>query len=101
MNMEDPCGDATEYKLLAAIYIKFLQFGVNYTNKDGLQAQTLVGYANAISNLFKLQGFRSPIDLSDPDDYGGTLIINHKREEYIAAQRYPLMSAIFTKLGRL
>ena len=54
MNVADPCGDDDEYKMLAAIYIKFLQFGVNYTNKDGLRAQTLTGYANAISNLFKL-----------------------------------------------
>ena len=53
MNLSDPCGDDTEYELLAAIYIKLLQFGVNYTNKDGLHAQTLGGYATAISNLFK------------------------------------------------
>ena len=44
MNLPDPCGDDAEYELLAAIYIKFLQFGVNYTNKDGLRAQTLGGY---------------------------------------------------------
>ena len=100
MNLSDPCGDDTEYELLAAIYIKFLQFGVNYTNKDGLRAQTLGGYATAISNLFKFRGFRTPIDTSDPNNYGGILIANHKKEEDIAAQRYPLTSAIFAELGK-
>ena len=100
MNVTDPCGDDTEYEYLAAIYIKFLQFGVNYTNKDGLPEQTLVGYANAILNLFKLRGFRPPIDLSDPNNYGGTLIVNHRREEDIAAQQYPLTSAIVAELGK-
>ncbi len=101
MNMPDPCGSDPGFERIVGIYIKFLQYGVNYTNKDGLRAQTLVGYANAIRTLFDLRGFRSPVDPSDPTNTGGILIINHKREEDIAAQRYPLTSAIFVELGRM
>ena len=34
MGIPDPCGSNQGYKQIVAIYIKFLQFGVNYTNKD-------------------------------------------------------------------
>ena len=54
MGIPDPCGGNRGYKRIEAIYIKFLQYGVNYTNKDGLRAATLVGYAKAIKNLFTL-----------------------------------------------
>ncbi len=50
----DPCGDNPGYEHMAAMYVKHLQFGVNYTNKDGLQAATLTGYAVAIGLLFGL-----------------------------------------------
>jgi hypothetical protein len=83
------------------IYIKFLQYGESYTNKDGLRAATLVGYAKAISILFTLRGFRSPVDPPDPNNAGGNTIMNHKREEDIAVQRYPLNSAILAKLGTM
>ena len=100
VHVADPCGDGFAYEQLTSIYIKFLQFGVNYTNKDGLRAQTLVGYAGAIGNLFRLRGFCPPIDTSDPDNYGGTLKNNHRKEEDIAVQRYPLTAAIFAELGK-
>ena len=38
MGIPDPCGRNGGYKQIIAIYIKFLQYGVNYTNKDGLQS---------------------------------------------------------------
>ena len=82
-------------------YIGFLQYGVNYTNKDGLRAATLIGYAKAISTLFTLQGFTSPVNLSDPNNAAGIIIMNHKKEEDIAVQQYPLNSAILEKLGTL
>ncbi len=43
MNIPDPCGDNLGYKHIAAMYAKHLQFGVNYTNKEGLQAAILSG----------------------------------------------------------
>jgi len=70
-----------------AISIKFLQYGVNYMNKDGLRAATLIAYARAITNLFTLWGFQAPVDTSDPHNMGGIIITNHTREEDIAIQR--------------
>ena len=101
VGVKDPCGNEPGYKRIVGIYIRFLQYGVNYTNKDGLRAATLVGYAKAISILFTLQGFPSPVNPSDPNNAGGIIIMNHKREEDIAVQRYPLNSAILAKLGTM
>ena len=89
MDIPDPCGGYREYECSVAIYIKFLWYGVNYTNKDGLQAATLIGYAKAVLILFTLQGFPSPVDPSNPNNMGGIIITIHAREEYIAIQRYP------------
>ena len=68
------------------MYIKFLQYGVGYTSKDGLQAASLAGYAKAITNLFTLQGFPASVNPSDPNNMGGIIITNHAREEDIAIQ---------------
>ena len=54
MGISDPCGGYIGYKRTVAIYIKFLQYGVNYMNKDGLRSETLYGYVRAITNLFAL-----------------------------------------------
>jgi len=90
MDIKDPCRADPAYKRIVGVYFRFLQYWVNYTNKDGLRAATLVGYAKAISTLFKLQGLPSPINLSDPDNATRMLITNHKKEEDIAVQQYPL-----------
>ena len=87
MGIPDPCVSEPGYERIVGIYIKFLQYGVNYTNKDGLRATTLVGYAKAILILFTLRGFPSPVNLSDPNNTGGIIIMNHKREEDITVQR--------------
>ena len=55
MDIKDPCGNEPGWDLLVGTYIGFLQYGVNYTNKDGLQAATLAGYAKAVNKLFTLQ----------------------------------------------
>ena len=59
---------------------------------------SFVGYAKAISAFFTLRGFPSPVDLSDPNNAACIKITNHKQEEEIAEQRYPLNSAILAKL---
>jgi hypothetical protein len=61
----------------------------------------LAGYTKAISTLFTLRGFTSPVDLSDPNNAAGIIIMNHKKEEDIAVQHYPLNSAILAKLSTL
>ena len=101
MDLQDLCGDDPAYERIVGVYFRFLQYGVNYTNKDGLRATTLIGYGKAISTLFKLQGFLSPINLSDPDNATSMLITNHKKEEDIAVQQYPLNSAILAKLDTM
>ena len=82
-------------------YIGFLQYGVNYSNKDGLRAANLAGYAKAVNKLFTLQGFTAPVDLSDQENPAGCKIMNHQKEEDIAVQRYPLNLEILAKLATM
>ncbi len=87
MDLKDPCGNEPGWESLVGIYIGFLQYGVNYTNKDGLWAATLAGYTKAVNRLFTLQGFVAPVDLSNTENPAGMKIINHQKEEDIAVQR--------------
>jgi len=77
MDLKDPCGDEPGWESLIGVYIGFLQYGVNYTNKVGLRAATLAGYAKAFNKLFTLRGFAPPVNLSDPDNPAGVKITNH------------------------
>ena len=54
MDITDPCGNETGFDFLVGTYIGFLQYGVNYTNKDGLRAATLARYAKSVNRLFTL-----------------------------------------------
>jgi hypothetical protein len=101
MDIKDPCSDDPGMEFLVGTYIGFLQYGVNYTNKDGLWAATLAGYAKAVNKLFTLRGFTPPVDLSDPENWAGMKIMNHQKEEDIAVQRYPLNSEILAKLATM
>ena len=101
MDIKDPCGDEPGREFLVGTYIGFLQYGVNYTNKDGLRAATLAGYAKAVNTFFTLQGFPAPVDLHNPDNPAGCKIMNHQKEENIAVQRYPLNSEILAKLATM
>ena len=101
MDIKNPCEADPVYKRIVGVYFRFLQYGVNYTNKDGFRAATLTGYAKAISTLFTLRVFPSPIDFSDPDNATCMLIMNHKKEEDIAVQQYPLTSAILAQLDTM
>jgi hypothetical protein len=67
---------------------------------NGLRADTLRGYASAIGTLFTLRGFKPPVDISDPNNLGGIIITNRKREEDVAAQRSPLSNPIFAEIQR-
>ena len=86
MDLNNPYSDEPGWELLIGVYIGFLQYGFNYTNKDGLRAATLAGYAKAVNKLFTLRGFSPPVDLSDPDNPTGVKITNHQKEEDIAVQ---------------
>ena len=94
-NIQDPCGPEPGYIRIAAIYIMYCLHGCNCRNKYGLCPDTLQGYASAIGTLFMLQGFKPPVDISDPNNLGGIIITNRKREEDVATQKSPLLNPIF------
>jgi hypothetical protein len=62
----DPCGYHEGFMRIVAIYIKYVQCGVNYNNKQDLCSATVRGYAEVVNNLFKLRSFSPPADLSNP-----------------------------------
>jgi hypothetical protein len=43
----------------------------------------------------------SPVDPSGTNNIGGVIISNHRREENIAMQRYPLNLKILAELGKM
>jgi hypothetical protein len=67
-----------------AIYIKYIQCGVNYNIKQVLCSAKVRGYAKAVNNLFKLRSFSPPANLSDPNNMTAILLNNMLREEDIA-----------------
>ena len=81
-------------------YIMYCLHGCNCRNMNGLRADTLQGYASAIGTLFTLRGFKPPVDISDPNNLGGIIITNRKREEDVAVQQSPLSNPFFSELQR-
>jgi hypothetical protein len=94
----DPCGYYKGFIRILAIYIKCVQCGVNYNNKQVLWSATVQGYAEVVNNLFKLRCFISPTNLSNPNNMTAILLNNMLREEVIARQRAPLNNKIFPGL---
>ncbi len=81
-----------------AIYIKYVQCGNNYNNKQVLWSATVQEYAKAVNNLFKLRTFSPPANLSDPNNMTAILLNNMLWEEDIARQRAPIDNKIFAQL---
>ncbi len=81
-----------------AIYIKYVQYGINYNNKQVLSSAMVQGYAEAVNNLFKLRSFSPPADLSNRNNMTVILLNNMLWEEDVARQRAPLNNEIFAKL---
>jgi hypothetical protein len=94
----DPCGYYEGFIWIVAIYIKYLQCGINSNNKQVLCSATVQEYTKAVNNLFKLRSFSPPADLSDPNNMMAILLNNMLWEEDIARQRAPLNNKIFAKL---
>ncbi len=86
---------------IVAIYIKYVQCGVNYNNKQVLCSATVQGNAEAVSNLFKPRSFSPPADLSDLNNMVAILLNNMSWEEDIARQRALLDNKIFAKLRQM
>jgi hypothetical protein len=94
----DPCGYYEGFIRIVAIYIKYVQCGVNYNNKQVLWSAMVQGYAKAVINLFKLRSFSPPANLSDPNNMTAILLNNMLREEDIVRQRALLDNKIFAGL---
>jgi hypothetical protein len=98
LGITDPCGYYEGFIRIMAIYIKNIQCGINYNNKQVLWSVTVRGYAETVNNLFKLRSFSPPANLSDLNNMTAILLNNMLREEGIARQRAPLNNKIFAKL---
>jgi hypothetical protein len=81
-----------------AIYIKYIQCGINYNNKQVLRSAMVRGYAEAVNNLFKPRSFSPPTNLSNPNNMMAILLNNMLREGNIPRQRAPLENKFFAKL---
>jgi hypothetical protein len=98
VGIPDPSGYYEGFIRIVAIYIKYVQCGINYNNKQVLCFAMIPGYAKAVNNIFKLRSFSPPADLSDPNNMTAILVNNMLWEEDIARQRAPLNNKIFAKL---
>jgi hypothetical protein len=96
----DPCGYYEGFIRIVAIYIKYVQCGINYNNKQVLWSATVQGYAKVVNNRFKLRIFSPLADLSDPSNMTAILLNNMLQEEDIARQCAPLDNEIFAKLSQ-
>ncbi len=97
----DPCGYYEGFIRIVAIYIKYVQCGINYNNKQVLWSAMVRGYAKAVNDLFKLRSFSPPADSSDQNNMTVILLNNMLWEEDIARQRAPLDNEIFAELRQM
>ena len=81
LGIPDPCGSYPGYQRIVAIYIKYVQCGVNYKNIKFLCSAMVKGYTKLVNTLFKLHNFPIPADLSDPNNTIAILINNMLKEE--------------------
>ena len=101
LGIPDPCGSYLGYQRIVAIYIKYVQCGVNINNIKSIRPATVRGYAESVDTLFRLRNMPAPADLSDPNNMSAMLINNMLREEQIARQRAPLDNDIFAEIRRV
>jgi len=101
LGIPDPCGSYPGYQRIVAIYIKYVQCGININNIRTLRSATVRGYAESVNTLFRLRNMPPPANLSDPNNMSAILINNMLREEQIARQRAPLDNEIFAEICRV
>jgi hypothetical protein len=83
----EPCGYYEGFIRIVAIYIKYVQCGINYNNKQVLCSAMVQGYTKAVNNLFKLRRFSPPANLFDPNNMTAILLNNMLWENDISRQR--------------
>ena len=59
---KDPAGPASGWKVVLAIYVKYVMTRINYLNKRSFRSATCKGYALDTDELFTLRGYSSPVD---------------------------------------
>ncbi len=97
-DIPNPCGYYKGFIRILAIYINYVQCGVNYNNKPVLCSATVQGYAKAVNNLFKFRCLSPPANLSNRNNMMAILLNNMLREEGIARQHAQLDNKFFAKL---
>jgi hypothetical protein len=85
----DLCSYYKGFIRIVAIYIKYVQCGINYNSKQVLCSATVRGYTKAVNNLFKLRCFSPPANLPNPNNMMAILLNNMLQEEDIARQGAP------------
>ncbi len=96
--LPNPCGYYEGFIRIVAIYIKYVQCGINYNNKQILCSASVQGYPKAVNKLFKLRRFSPPANLSDPNNMTAILLNNMLREEDVGRQCALLNNNFFVKL---
>jgi hypothetical protein len=97
-DIPDPCHYCKGFIRIMAIYIKYVQCGINYNNRRVLCSATVQGYAKVVNNLFQLRSCSPPANLSDPNNMAAILLNNLLQEEDIARQCALLDNKVFAKL---
>jgi hypothetical protein len=98
LGIPDPCRLYPRYQQIVAIYIKYVQCGINYKTIKVLHSAKVKGYTKVVNTLFRLQSMPILADLSDPNNMSAILINNMLQEEQVARQRAPLNNKIFAEL---
>jgi hypothetical protein len=97
----DPCGPFQGYQWIVAIYVKYIQCGINYNNKQVLCLAIVRGYSKALNTLFRLQKFAPPADLTDPNNMAANLANNLLKVEDLARHHSPFENSIFAVLQQM
>jgi hypothetical protein len=97
----DPFGYYEGFIRIVAIYIKYIQCGTNYNNKQVLCSAMVRGYTEAVYNLFKLRRFSPPADLPNPNNMTEILLYNMLWEEVILRQHALLDNKNFAELHQM
>jgi hypothetical protein len=100
MGIPDPCQSNVGYQRIVSIYIKYLQSGVNYYNKNNLCSATLSGYATVTNTLFELQKYRLPMDFNNYNNMAEKIINNIIKQENISNIKLPLTMPSLLKYSK-
>jgi hypothetical protein len=85
---------------IVAIYIKYVQCGINYSNKQALHLAMVQGYAEGVNTLFKLQKFAPPADLTDQNNMTAILVNNLLKRKTLQSNGVHLITPYLTSYDK-